>query len=96
MPGSPQNTELSLPFKRTGKQVIEFLTPPIYRACRVDISKSTKVEFYGLVNYKGKLRAWVANVTQTTQKCRVTLDGCHYIVHQSYHGSDVSAGIKEI
>jgi hypothetical protein len=96
MPGSPQATELTLPLKRTNAQVIEFQTPPTYRECAVDISKSSKVEFYGVVTYKGQRRAWVENVTQSTGRCRIILNGCMYTIHRSYKGADVSSGVKEI
>jgi hypothetical protein len=96
MPGSLQPTELTRPLKRTKAEVIEFHTPPFYRGCAVSISKSSKVEFYGFVHYKGHSRAWVENDTQTTRRCRVIIDGCKYTIHASYGGSDVSSGVKEV
>ncbi|EEW06490.1 hypothetical protein VMB_22780 [Vibrio mimicus VM603] len=96
MPGSPQKTELTLPKVTSNTQVIEFHTPPEYRACLVDISKANKVEFFGFVQYKGKRRAWVTNITQPTKRCRVIVDACKFAIHQSYSGNDVSAGVKEL
>ncbi|EKO3943483.1 hypothetical protein F7U70_002374 [Vibrio fluvialis] len=96
MPGSPQKTELTLPTKTSNTQVIEFHTAPEYRACFVDISKVNKVEFFGLVQYKGRLRAWVTNVTQPTNRCRIIVDACQFVIHQSYSGNDVSVGVKEL
>ena len=73
MPGSPQRTELSNPLIRTSNEVIEFHSAPTYRELKVSLVKSSKVEFFGIVNYKGGRRALVANLTQSSKRCRVSL-----------------------
>lgn len=96
MPGSPQPTELSNPLISTSNEVIEFHSAPTYRGCTVSLKNSSKVEFFGIVNYKGQSRAVVANLIQTSKRCRVSLVGCNYTIHHSYSGYDVSSGVREI
>lgn len=97
MPGSIQKTEMSKPEGQTNaKLVIEFKTPPTYRNCKVDLSKSSKIELKKIINYNNKIRAVVPNMTQISGQCKVILNDCEYIVHDLYSGTDVSQGIIEV
>lgn len=100
MPGSNQQTRISVNLKTvSNSKVIEFETPPRYRNLLVDIGGNNKLVLHDILplngNNEGGNRAKVDNITQKKSGlCRVIIDDCKFIIHNSYTGQ-VSVGVEE-